>query len=246
MRSALALLPLSALLAIGQQPPRPEFEVASLKLLPKTAGPQYFSMSDAGDTRVTYRNAALHLLISIAYRVSDSRIAGIPGWAVNERYDVTANLPPNTTKAQAPEMLQRLLEDRLKLVVHREERLESVYELVAGPRGPKLTKSEPGVTGPNMILAGRVEAAAMPIGGIAEFLTSRMPAPVIDKTGIDGLYQIHLKWAPNPDPLQPAPPSDLPDLEGALAQQLGLKLQRARGPVEYLVISQVERVPAEN
>jgi uncharacterized protein (TIGR03435 family) len=237
LKLAISLL---SLLAFAQQPPRAEFEVASLKLLPKTTGPHYFAMSDSGNTRVSYRNAALHLLVSIAYRVSDSRIVGLPNWATDERYDVTANLPPDTTKDQAPEMLQRLLEDRLKLVVHREQKQQSVYELVVGPHGAKLTKAEPGVTGPNMILAGRVEAAAMPMGGLAEFLTPRMSAPVIDKTGIDGVYQIRLKWAPDTNP------SDLPDLEGALSQQLGLKLQSAKAPVEYLVITQVERVPLEN
>jgi uncharacterized protein (TIGR03435 family) len=232
-------VPLLSLLAYAQQPPRLEFEVASLKLLPKTTTPQYFSMADAGDYRVTYHNATLRLLVSLAYSVGDSRIIGLPDWDPNERYDVTANLPPNATKKQAPEMLQRLLEERLKLAVHREQREEKVYELVQGSHGAKLTRSEPGVTGPNYILQGRMEAAAMPMGLFAEFLTSRMAAPVIDKTGVEGTFKIQLKWGADAN-------SDLPDLEGAVSQQLGLKLRSAKGPVEYLVITHVERVPAEN
>jgi uncharacterized protein (TIGR03435 family) len=152
-------------------------------------------------------------------------------------------------------MLQSLLADRFKLVFHKETREEQIYDLVVDKGGSKLKVAVDTVKGsPQGLRAGRGEVTGMaaPMQQLSNFLSEQLGRSVIDKTDLDGKYDFTLKWMPDPlasggssgpdaIPLDPSAPS----LTAAVQEQLGLKLQPTKGPVEILVIDHVEK-PSEN
>jgi uncharacterized protein (TIGR03435 family) len=162
------------------------------------------------------------------------------------------------------QMLQALLADRVKLVTHRETRDLPVYFLVIAKNGSKLQQAKPGDTYENG-LKGRggamgqgtssstnrfttsITAQGMPIASLLPLLGRPLARPVLDKTGLIGNFDFTLKFAiarPAPDETLnggPVPDSDLPFLLEAIQQQLGLKLETGKGPVEVIVIDHVER-----
>jgi uncharacterized protein (TIGR03435 family) len=215
--------------AWGQSPAElPQFEVASLRLVPpsKDMRPLHF---DTTPTRVTYANIALKTLISVAFSTAESRIDGCPDWADSTLYDVAANVPPGTPKEQIPPMLQRLLAERLQLVVSHEARVKSVYELVVAKNGPKLKPAEPGTTGPNYVIRGNVKGASIPMEMLAEVLIHQVGKPVVDKTNLKGTYEIDLKWSADYDSAVASDAPSGPSIYTALEEQLGLKLESRKG-----------------
>ena len=117
----------------------PAFEVASVKpAAPQTDGNRFVRMdSDAG--RVDYANVGLKQVLAKAYDVKTYQITG-PSWLNSERYDINAKVPDGAPKEQIPAMLQALLADRFQMTAHRETKEQSVYVIVVGKNGPKLTK----------------------------------------------------------------------------------------------------------
>ncbi len=136
------------------QPPAPaqplSFEVASVKPAPPPSGDRRVFMFGGGrggpgtddPGRLTFENATLMTLITKAYNVATYQVTG-PAWLESERYDVIAKLPPDTTKEQSAIMLQNLLAERFRLVLHHESKEFQGFELVVGKNGPKLKKSSP-------------------------------------------------------------------------------------------------------
>jgi uncharacterized protein (TIGR03435 family) len=163
------------------------------------------------------------------------------------------------------QMLQTLLIDRLKLTIHRASKEGPVYLLVVGKNGPKLHEATPGATSPNGLGPGLMSSSsnwlaetttfhAMPISGLARSLEARLGRHIVDKTGLTGNYDFTLKFstdraqpqsAPGESSNTPPPPShldpDAPFLLTAIQQQLGLKLESGKGPVEVIVIDHIER-----
>ncbi len=168
--------------------------------------------------------------------------------------------------------LQTLLRDRFNLTIHRETKELPIYDLTVAKRGPKLQtpnclQREPGdltiapgkycgLIGGSMA-GGRLQASSTTMENLARFLSSMLSRTVVDKTGITGEFDLQLTFtpqrltAPSPDvggprPADGAATADLgPDIFTAMQEQLGLKLESAKGPVEILVIDHVER-PSEN
>lgn len=159
--------------------------------------------------------------------------------------------------------VQSLLEDRFALKAHRETRELPVYELVVGKNGPRLTAAAPGTDDKSrgMMRMGRGELTGMavPTAELAKALAEQTGRTVIDKTGLKGEYDFKLQWTPEvaamnsmapPPGAQPpqaaASPDDAtgPSLSTALQEQLGLKLESAKGPVEVIVIDHVEKPSA--
>ena len=136
-------LPAIAVLSFAQSPPRPEFEVASIK--PNTSE-NGLSSTRPGPTELYLENTSLRKCIALAYNVSEDRDSAIsaPDWLNFERYDLAAKYPAGTPLEQVRVMLQNLLADRFKLKLHRESKEVPIYALVAAKRGPKLTASAPG------------------------------------------------------------------------------------------------------
>jgi bla regulator protein blaR1 len=163
-----------------------------------------------------------------------------------------------TTAEQAKERLRNLLEERFKLAIHRETKEQQVYALVAAKGGPKVQGSKEAI-GRMRMGRGLLTGQGVDLGFLATTLSSQLGRTVIDKTGLTGKYDFELNWTPDPGqpaggPLGPPPPGvDLPpppDPNGssiftAVQEQLGLRLESQKAPVETLVIDRVER-PSEN
>jgi uncharacterized protein (TIGR03435 family) len=289
---------------------QPKFEVASVK--PAAPGIPGFSMDGgpAGATfigwsrtpanrdpgRITWNNIWLERVLQVAYDFPVDRISG-PAWLQTERYDIVATVPPSATLESFKLMVQNLLAERFKLVLHRETKQVSGYVLEIARNGSKVMESNPDAkpvvvsanAGPGssavasalmgadrngfpaprpgnplyppgagfsatVAVNGRYRATAinMKMPKIAEFLAIAAGAPVDDRTGLTGTYDIHLEYAPN---LPRAPNSEQATAEAsdpglglidAIQLQLGLKLVKAKVPVEMLVVDHVEKVPTEN
>jgi uncharacterized protein (TIGR03435 family) len=228
---ALAVAYILAICAHGQ--PAPAFEVASVKMSPPRKATAAYTAFDSDPAMVRYSNITLVNLLANAYHMDSARISG-PGWIDEVPYDVQAKLPAGTPKDRAPAMLQTLLTARFKLVVHKETKEQKAYLLVIGKNGPKLKDGRP-EGGQNQMLAGRLMGGNMEMGMLAALLSRFAGYPVVDKTGLQGTYDIDLKFA-----------KDNSDIAAAVQEQLGLKLETGKAPVEMLVVDRAEKVPIEN
>lgn len=154
-------------------------------------------------------------------------------------------------------MFQQLLADRFKLTVHWETRELPVYALVVAKNGPKLhaSKEPDGASGTSagngQFTAGGVTLAEM-AGALTQELSQELGRVVVDRTGISGRYDVSLKWTPdNGEALSggtggaASPPDSGLSIFTAIQEQLGLKLESTKGPVQVLVIDRVE-LPSEN
>jgi len=244
----LSVITLAAAVCLGQT--APTFEVATVKLAPPRRGDDRLVAMDTDPAMVHYANISMKNLIAMAYRIDGDRILGGPDWLDSQMYDLSAKLPPNTSKSQVPDMLQALLAERFKLGVHRESKEQRVYFLVVGKGGPKLKEVQPEETKdldqvrgsrlPMQMMPGRISGRAVPAGALAGVLSHVAGYPVVDHTGLTKTFDFDLKWTPEGNK------GNAPDLFAAIQEQLGLKLEPGRGPVEVLMINRVERVPTSD
>ena len=188
---------------------------------------------------------------------------GFPDWVLNEPYDIDAKVSeadlaewqnPASQPAMLRAMLQAMLADRLKLVVHRGEKELSVYSLVVGKNGPKFKEAEFGDphTGGITLPGGAVVVPEIQDGQmtshyfgismamLATFLSDMAGRTVQDKTGLTGKYDVTVqKAAPLGAPEGVSAPELGPSIF-SVVEELGLKLKPAKGQVEALVIDHVE------
>ena len=248
-------------IAFAQQTPRPEFEVASVK--PADANDQRFFVGSQPGGKFN-ANANLKLLIGVAYDVRNHQISGGPNWIDSAKFEIEARaessaaLPPGPAGgAQMRLMLQSLLAGRFKLTLHRETRQEQVYELVVAKGGSKLKEAaDTGKDGPQGMRMGRgqLTGTAAPIGILVNVLSQQLGRSVIDKTGLNGKYNFSLTYTPEPGqggpfgppgPDAPPPPDpNGPSIFTAIQEQLGLRLESTKGPVDMLVIDHAEKPDA--
>lgn len=248
----------------------PAYEVASIKPDKSGTGMMMLRYTPVG---LSARNIPLGELIRGAYKVEAKQVLGAPGWLNSERYDIEAKVSTSDTDAlhnlspdQRRLMLQPLLADRFQLKVHTEVRDLPVLALVVAKDGLKLHEAKPGDTYPNGIKVpdghggagmmrmepGQLTAQGLPLSSLAGLLSGQLGQLVQDETGLTGKYDFTLKWTPDerggPGGLRPddvAPDSSGPSIFTAIHEQLGLKLESRKAPVEVLVIDHVER-PSEN
>ena len=236
---------------------RPAFEVASVKPGdPKD--PDFGVMVHNG--RFTATNATLKQLIAFAYDVRSNQISGGPKWLDSDKFSIDAkrdgaSLIPMTARPQMRVMLQSLLEDRFQLVLRRETKENPVHELVVAKGGPKIKQT--GDTEQHSqvrIGPASLSGTAAPLSALVDLLSQRLGRSVIDKTGLTGAYDFMLEWVPDGSELRssgdapgtpPPAASDGPSIFTALQEQLGLKLESAKGSVAMLAIERAEK-PAEN
>jgi uncharacterized protein (TIGR03435 family) len=240
------------------------FEVASVKAAPESSAPVSMSCKGGPGTqspgRVTCSHAALVQLILAAYDLTYDRViypdwVGIGGTAGG--YDVAATIPKGTTKEQYREMLRNLLRERFHLEVHREMRDASVYSLGIGKGRLRLTEATAGQTGSPSTWEMRdghihIVATHATMANLANSLSVLTVSAVQDKTGLTGQYRFELDFAPDPQwmakvnyPPQGDITREVQTLSSAVAE-LGLKLDRSKAPVEYLIVDRAEKVPTEN
>jgi uncharacterized protein (TIGR03435 family) len=249
--------------------PKLSFDVVSIRR--NISGSREMTRQSAADTDdITMTNVPLALVVFYAYHINDQNLAtGIPEWAWSERYDLIAKVAASDlpayhalTNTQRAAMLQAVLADRLKLQLHRETKDRPVFALVVAKGGPKLEQSKPGEAQPNTAKSnpggfvhgatifttgpGQITGEAATMADLALSLSNRgaesLGRPVVDKTGLSGKYDFTLQIAPESaasgegDAQQQAT-----SLFTALEEQLGLKLQPAAAPTEYLVVDHIER-----
>jgi len=215
--------------AMGQPPPA--FDVASVKLSP--SGTYGGTTLDAG--RITMKGQMLRPLIFSAYGIPHWRLSGGPDWLESDTYDIAATFPATTPQDQVKIMLQTLLADRFKLVIHREMKDSAVYALVVAEDGPKLREAADGRHSTNNG-RGHLDIHYVDLAGFATFLTAAEDRPVVDATGLKGYFDIKLDFGANDGGAS---------IFTALQEQLGLKLESRRAPVEFIMIDHIER-PLEN
>lgn len=257
-----------------QQPARPEFEVASIKLHASTDNRAFVQ---ALQGRLVMENFSLKQLILFAYDIPNNQVVGVQGWMDSSHYDIQATTDSSRTAKQVEgPMLQSLLEDRFHLEVHRETMERPVYELTVEKGGVKMQLSKegsctlysmdspppvPASNAPRPIycdfphLSGdglnwTLDGTGVTVRRLATTLSrSGLDRPVNDRTGLTGGFDLRLQWTA--DTPERAPGSVAldnptgPSIFTALKEQLGLKLESAKGPVEILVIDHVQK-PSEN
>lgn len=226
--------------AQGQADSRPGFEVASIKLTPP-AQIGYTVPGEFGTDRYTTTNVTLDFLVQVAYGIPFDQLSGIEKLG-QQHYDLTAKAEDGAilTYQTIRPRLQRLLEERFKLVVHRDTKQFDGYALVVAKGGAKLKPStESKETG--AVFPGGMRLPNTDMAGLAIMLASPAGRPVVDKTGISGSYEIDIRYARDGDT-----DSQLPSLFTALQEQLGLKLEPQKVTKEILAIDSVNRVPSED
>jgi len=228
------------------------------------SGKVYVKIDDA---RVSLGSIPLASVIQMAFRLPDDQIHE-PDWTDELRFDIEAKLPQGSTKEQVPEMLQTLLAERFKLVVHREEKELPVYALTVVKEGPKFhesTEEDQAKWGCNG--GFRKACRHVTMENLAALLSNpvrmaekhpgfaNMPGAldrrVVDMTGLKGFWDFDLVSGRDnggrrePDAPPPAADADVVSMFEAM-RALGLKLEPSKHTYEILVVDHVERAPTEN
>ncbi len=243
-----------------------EFEAASIKpSAPMNAGVIRMGVQFLPGGRVSMAGVTVRVLIQQGYGVRDFQIVGGPSWMGSDRYDITAKPEGTADQDHVKLMIQALLKERFKLQFHRETKELPTYALVIAKGGAKFlgTKhapmeddgsDKPKGTRMRMMGRGKFEISGAPVAALATQLGQVLGRSVIDKTELTGNYDFNLEFTPDesgPGTMREggdhAVPSDSQGISvfTALQDQLGLKLEATKGPVEILVIDGVEK-PSEN
>jgi uncharacterized protein (TIGR03435 family) len=260
MRTYILLVLSTALLA-------QEFDVASIKpsAPPDTTytiggdsyAPKSFHFTPGGGLQTT--GSTLRDLIVTAYGVRPDQIQGVPPWAAVDRYDVTAKMtegegdPATLTDAERQKWTEgirlrtrALLASRFNLAVHMETREFAIYELHVDKNGPKADAlKESNATSGTSFLGNQIIGKGGDMRDVALTLGSVLQKTVVDKTGLTGRYDFTLRWATEQLSLVPGTPTGdadrFPSIFTALREQLGLRLDSTKGPLEVLVIDRAEK-----
>lgn len=229
------------------QEPAPKFEVATLKVAPPPTTASFsMNLGSFRFGRLTMNMVTLNDMVMYAYGLASAEQAVGLEWNGSVRFDLQALAPPQTPLARLQLMMQQLLAERLNLVVRREERTLRHMRLVVGRDGPRMTSVSPQSTAiPGVQIRGRIDHPRMPMSMLASFLSRFERQVVLDRTGLDGLFEVKLEWAPD-DALAANDAAGRPSLFAAVQEHLGLRLEGTRGPVEVLVVQEALRVPKEN
>ncbi len=243
--AALALLGLWA--GHNQEQQSVAFEVASVK--PVEFNRQAPMCMCEQNATLAYRQASLRNIIRRAYGLQDLQLLG-PDWLDAERFNIDAKSPAGASKDQVPEMLQALLAERFKLEAHTNTKWLSGFMLVLGKDGSKLTPVRTGGPFQTPIdRTGRHTSGTMTMVILAGLLSADLQRPVLDKTGLEGLYKVKLDYAMD-SPLGTGTGANdavpAPSLSTALQDQAGLKIEPTKVQVKILVIDHIEKVPTEN
>ena len=255
-RPVLAAVLLTVSLSVHAQ--RDAFEVASIKENVDASASPSWVMSPGGEVRIT--NYRLLQLIAIAYDSPSiqtrDQITGGPAWLRSDHFDIVAK-----GRGEIHAMLRAFFENQLGLKMHSEYREAPVFVLTFANNdrrlGPKLRPSRQVCHNPCWagLGTGHYTITGMTMEELARGFAGTWSAgrPVLDRTGLPGRWDVQLDFVetfvpgPNADSAPvPNPSADAgPDMLSALRDQLGLKLQRGKGRIEYLVIDQIARPQPE-
>jgi len=189
---------------------------------------------------------SLRNLVGYAYDAKDYQIAGATSWMETDRYDISAKAEGEVQRPRAEfrQMMQSLLAERFHVALHHESREMPVYALTVLKNGHKLKDSSPEAK-PILLMESKNRGIAMTVTKgsmdqlVAQFFNiNGVDRPVVDHTGLTGRYDYKLEWGTSSD-------SEAVSIYTAIQEQLGLKFEPTRAPIEFLVVDQAER-PGEN
>jgi uncharacterized protein (TIGR03435 family) len=237
--------------ALRSSPQKASFDVVSIR--PNNSGARGTTTNLNGGT-VVITNVTVRGLILQAYSVPDAQLVGGPDWMSTARFDIQAKVETGPIRvSDFSPMLQSMMEDRFRLKSHRESREQPVFILTVARDGHKMKAREGGqaVPGPGAIAQGAATTSGGPAGveivgsgiamaRLANMIAARVGRFVVDKTDLNGLYDMKLTFVPSAT-LESTGPS----LSTALQEELGLRLDSGRGPVDVLVVDDIQP-PTEN
>jgi uncharacterized protein (TIGR03435 family) len=228
----------------------PEFDVASIKPNNAVSGGGRAGPSGGSLRYMPGRvvgTVTARRIITEAYHLTDYQLSRRPGWFDNDRFDIEGRASTPVDENQLRPMLQTLLAERFKLVVHHEAKEMPVYAITIGKNGPKLGEATPGDSSPIVILSkgsdarltkpakeGNADYVVVARGSMQHFadMLSRTPSidrPVLDKTGLHGTYRLFLHWGVDDD------------IRTAVEEQFGLKFESQKATMDTLVIDHIEK-----
>ena len=218
------------------------FEVTSVK--PNHSGSYTSSSPRLTKGTLSATNTTVMAMLQIAYDLSPIQITG-PAWITTDRFDLSAKSPAEVPDTEIQPMLQALLKDRFQMTAHLDTKEMPVYNMVIAKEGLKIKVYDPNApVAPHpaqMPGAYGATEARQTMPEIARTLAFAAGRPVIDKTGLEGRYYYFLQYGQLGNG-----PDQAPDIFDAVQQQLGLRLEPAKAPVQLLVIDRIERAPTEN
>ena len=246
MRKATTLFFVLSVAAAAQETPRATFEVASVK--PGQPGPPSIQ---PGPNSLTMRHVRMNGCIAWAFNIQEPQIAG-PNWLNDGFYDIFAKTAAPVKEDELRGMLQGLLADRFQLTSHRETREINALTLLVSSKGHKLTPAEK--PGDPSFQTGKLslKGTGATLAELTQFLSRELREPVIDQTGLKGLFNYTLDINAYVTEEMRKSGGDGPPLEAntiikeAMAAQLGLRVELKRVGVPMLVIDHLERAPSEN
>jgi uncharacterized protein (TIGR03435 family) len=215
------------------------FEVVSVKPSPSSRGGSIVTVPQGA--RMTEAGISLVQLFAFAFGLQQNQISA-PDWTSSQAYDIEAKTEGDVslTRTQMQPLIQRLLADRFKLVYHRGTKELSGYALTVAKSGLKLHVAKEDSSKSIYFLRDGIRLNGT-IETLAVLLENPLGQPIVDKTGLTDVYDIKLSYAP-----KDATDSTLPSIFTAVQEQLGLRLESQKVPVEMLVIDHVEKVPTGN
>jgi uncharacterized protein (TIGR03435 family) len=247
----------------------PQFDVISVKPDKTASGMTSLRLTPDG---FSAQNVAVHMLLLEGHQLNADQLVGEPAWTKNENFDIEAKVagPDVATLGklsfnQRRAMFRQILVEQFKLATHTETRQLPVYVLTVAKGGPKFKEHVPDPAHPERengqgrfnVGPDRITTQGTTMAYFLSFLAQKVGRTFEDKTGLTGRYDITLKWTPDDAgggasqaKTDGAGTSSQPADSGlsiftAIQEQLGLKLESAKGPVQVLVIDHIER-PAEN
>ena len=250
-----AAVTLSAAHALAQMPTpvkpmaadaHPSFEVATIKPSDPNSNRQGF---DAVGDRYTIHGQTITSLMMFAYSIDKHQVVDAPDWARTDRFDIegTTDTPGEPNLHQQQEMLQKLLADRFQLKFHHEKRELPVYFIQIAKGGPKLkppanpdAEADQDASGHGTETTVTITTATM-----ADFILGMQfffDRPLVDQTGIPGRHDFTLRYTY--DEAHATDPNAPPGLFTAIQEQLGLKLNAVKAPIDVFVIDHIERPSA--
>jgi uncharacterized protein (TIGR03435 family) len=224
----------------------PSFEVATIK--PHDPNSQHQGFNAEGD-RFTIRNQTFASLMMFAYSINKRQVIDLPAWAETTSYDIegTTDTPGEPNLRQQQEMIQKLLSDRFQLKFHHDKRELSVYAIHIAKGGPKLkpaanSDAQPDQEGNGY---GTEQTITYTSASMADFAFGEqffLDRPIVDQTGLAGRYDFSIHYTY--DEAKSTDPNAPPGLFTAVQEQLGLKFQPTKSPVDVFVIDHVEQPSA--
>lgn len=229
-------------LAAYAQTGGPTFEVATVKPASAEEIAAGGSGIPTGHGRATGINVTLKRCIIGAYHIGPGQVVGGPAWIDIDRFHIEAKAESDVVDDSVMDaMLRNLLAERFHLVVHHETREMRALVLGVAKGGAKLEKGE-GNDAVTTAGHGRINLKNSTMDALAERLSRATDWPVLNETGIEGVFNLKLEWTPEGDrPNLDGPP----DLTTAIREQLGLQLKSKKAPVSVLVVDHAEK-PGEN